>query len=139
MGLTNENVGPKTLVKIKIYVLTRAELLFKVCYEIPCTLAHFESGREMEVSLLLFLLSVCGLPTSRCQPLLSKALLFRVGKRFFLSNQDGKLKHFLLHFVHIGNHLSNLNVCLLILMHFRVFFLFLRVNVTWRSDRIIWD
>ena len=38
MGLTNENVGPKILAKIKIYVLTRAELLFKVCYEIPCTL-----------------------------------------------------------------------------------------------------
>ena len=37
MGLTNENVGTKILAKIKIYVLTRAELLFKVCYEIPCT------------------------------------------------------------------------------------------------------
>ena len=36
MVLTNENVGPKILAKIKIYVLTRAELLFKVCYEIPC-------------------------------------------------------------------------------------------------------
>ena len=35
MGLTNENVGPKILAKIKIYVLTRAELLFTVCYEIP--------------------------------------------------------------------------------------------------------
>ena len=37
MGLTNENVGPKILAKIKIYVLTRAELLFPLCYEIPCT------------------------------------------------------------------------------------------------------
>ena len=37
MGLTNEHVGPKILAKIKIYVLTRAELLFTVCYEIPCT------------------------------------------------------------------------------------------------------
>ena len=37
MGLTNENVGPKILAKIKIYVLTRVELLFKVCYEIPCS------------------------------------------------------------------------------------------------------
>ena len=36
MGLTNENVGPKILAKIKIYVLTRAELLFTLCYEIPC-------------------------------------------------------------------------------------------------------
>ena len=37
MGLTNENVEPKILAKIKIYVLTRAELLFMVCYEIPCS------------------------------------------------------------------------------------------------------
>ena len=37
MGLTNEHVGPKILAKIKIYVLTRAELLFQVCYEIPCS------------------------------------------------------------------------------------------------------
>ena len=37
MGLTNENVGPKILAKIKIYILTRAELLFNLCYEIPCT------------------------------------------------------------------------------------------------------
>ena len=36
MGLTNENVGPKILAKIKIYALTRAEILFQVCYEIPC-------------------------------------------------------------------------------------------------------
>ena len=36
MGLSNENVVPKILAKIKIFVLTRAELLFKVCYEIPC-------------------------------------------------------------------------------------------------------
>ena len=36
MGLTNERVVPKILAKIKIYVLTRAELLFTLCYEIPC-------------------------------------------------------------------------------------------------------
>ena len=30
------HVGPKILAKIKIYVLTRAELLFHLCYEIPC-------------------------------------------------------------------------------------------------------
>ena len=36
MGLTNEHVGPTKLAKIKIYVLTRAELLFNLCYEIPC-------------------------------------------------------------------------------------------------------
>ena len=40
MGLTNEHVGPKILAKIKIYALTRAELLFQVCYEIPCNSAE---------------------------------------------------------------------------------------------------
>ena len=37
MCLTNEHVGPKILAKIKICVLTRAELLITHCYEIPCT------------------------------------------------------------------------------------------------------
>ena len=36
MPLTKEHVGPRILAKIKIYVLTRAELLFNLCYEIPC-------------------------------------------------------------------------------------------------------
>ena len=36
MGLTNEAVGPKIVAKIKIFVLTRAKLLFNLCYEIPC-------------------------------------------------------------------------------------------------------
>ena len=36
MGLSHEHVGPKILSKIKIYILTRAELLFLLCYEIPC-------------------------------------------------------------------------------------------------------
>ena len=36
MGLSHEHVGPKILAKIKIYILTRAELLFSLCYEIPC-------------------------------------------------------------------------------------------------------
>ena len=47
MGLTNEHVGPKILAKIKIYVLTRAEILFQVCYEIPCKYAHCRSFDEM--------------------------------------------------------------------------------------------
>ena len=37
MGLTSEHVGSKILAKIKGYVLTRAELLIALCYEIPCT------------------------------------------------------------------------------------------------------
>ena len=36
MCLTNEHVGPNILAKIKIYILTRAELLFTLCPEIPC-------------------------------------------------------------------------------------------------------
>ena len=36
MSLSHEHVGPKILGKIKIYVLVRAELLFPLCYEIPC-------------------------------------------------------------------------------------------------------
>ena len=38
MGLTNEHVRSKVLEKIKVSVLTRAELLFNLCYEIPCIL-----------------------------------------------------------------------------------------------------
>ena len=34
----NEHVGLKILAKIKIYIHTRAELLFPLCYEIPCML-----------------------------------------------------------------------------------------------------
>ena len=45
MGLTNEHVGPKILAKIKIYALTRAELLFNLCYEIPCISVHSEPTR----------------------------------------------------------------------------------------------
>ena len=36
MPLSDEHVGSKILPKIKIYILTRAELLFNLCYEIPC-------------------------------------------------------------------------------------------------------
>ena len=45
MPVNNEQVGPKILAKIKIYVLTRAELLFNLCYEIPCmqTIHDFDS------------------------------------------------------------------------------------------------
>ena len=49
MGLTNEHVGPKILAKIKIYVLTRAELLFNLCYEIPCSSKHSLTMTKMVV------------------------------------------------------------------------------------------
>ena len=48
MSLTNEHVGPKILAKIKIYVLTRTELLFQFCYEIPC---RYKSGYKSVVYL----------------------------------------------------------------------------------------
>ena len=38
MGLTNEHVGSKKPAKINTYMLTRAELLITLCYEIPCKL-----------------------------------------------------------------------------------------------------
>ena len=38
MSLSREHVVPKILGKIKIYALTRAELLFPLYYEIPCTM-----------------------------------------------------------------------------------------------------
>ena len=55
MGLTSEHVGPKIVAKIKIYVLTRAKLLFNLCYEIPCSKVEFirlffgENGRPKKI------------------------------------------------------------------------------------------
>ena len=40
MPLSHEHVGSKILAKIKIYILTRAELLINLCYEIPCRLGQ---------------------------------------------------------------------------------------------------
>ena len=36
MPVPHEHVGSKILARIKIYILTRAELLINLCYEIPC-------------------------------------------------------------------------------------------------------
>ena len=36
MALSHEDVGLKILAKIKIYLLTRAELLCSLCNELPC-------------------------------------------------------------------------------------------------------
>ena len=41
MPLSHKHVGSKILEKIKIYTLTRAELLFNLCYEIPCIKRSF--------------------------------------------------------------------------------------------------
>jgi hypothetical protein len=36
MALSPEHVEPKILADIKVYILTRAELLCSLCFEIPC-------------------------------------------------------------------------------------------------------
>ena len=54
MCLTNEHVGPKILAKIKICVLTRAELLITLCYEIPCNLGSKDRALTPGVHLSLF-------------------------------------------------------------------------------------
>ena len=48
MALSNEHVGPKILAKNKIYILTRAELLCHLCYEMPYiyTLPIFHSHSD---------------------------------------------------------------------------------------------
>ena len=38
MSLSHEHVGSKIPAKINILMLTRAELLIHLCYEIPCSL-----------------------------------------------------------------------------------------------------
>ena len=37
MPLSHEHVGSQQIEEIKIYSLTRAELLCSLCYEIPCS------------------------------------------------------------------------------------------------------
>ena len=53
MSLSHEYVGPKILGKIKIYVLTRAELLFPLCYEIPCTLNNVNIPSFLQILLVM--------------------------------------------------------------------------------------
>jgi len=36
MSLSHEHIGSKIPAKINIFMLTRAELLIHLCYEIPC-------------------------------------------------------------------------------------------------------
>jgi hypothetical protein len=37
---SQEYIGPLILEKIQMYILTRAELLYTLCYETPCTKNH---------------------------------------------------------------------------------------------------
>jgi hypothetical protein len=36
MWVSQEHIGPLILKEIQMYILTRAELLFTLCYETPC-------------------------------------------------------------------------------------------------------
>ena len=40
MGLSQENTGPLKVKKIPMYLLTRAELLYTLCNEIPCSICN---------------------------------------------------------------------------------------------------
>ena len=52
MPLSDEHVGPKILAKIKICVLTRAELLITLCYEMPCN--SFFSAWSLDFKNVIF-------------------------------------------------------------------------------------
>ena len=57
MGLSHEHVGPKILAKIQIYILTRAELLFTLCSETPCTYRNISVLTQKIAEIVLFLSS----------------------------------------------------------------------------------
>ena len=61
MGLTNEHVRPKILAKIKIYILTRPELLFTLCSEIPCISFIIQKLKSRRLVCLSCLLDQFGL------------------------------------------------------------------------------
>ena len=45
MPLSHERIGSKILAKIQIYILSRAELLITLYYEIPCNIAKFRKTK----------------------------------------------------------------------------------------------
>ena len=51
MGLSHEHVGPKILEKVQIYILTRAELLFTLCSEIPHRSKDFEAMKAGKLTI----------------------------------------------------------------------------------------
>ena len=48
MSLSDEHVGPKISIKIKIYILSRAKLLCSLCHEIPCSRRLLKTSRRNE-------------------------------------------------------------------------------------------
>ena len=55
MSLTHKRIEAKILAKIKIYDLTRAELLFTLCHEIPCRIQIENNNWGLETCRKLFL------------------------------------------------------------------------------------
>ena len=55
MALSHELVGPKTAANIKVYILTRSELLCSLCYEIPCILSAAIICKSHTTSLSIWL------------------------------------------------------------------------------------
>ena len=58
MSLSHEHVGSKILAKIKIYSLSRAELLCTVCNEIPCKYLYFSIKNEHDLTVKLVALDL---------------------------------------------------------------------------------
>ena len=54
MPLSYEHVGSKKPAKINTYMLTRAELLITLCYEIPCIQANLLETSPFSIPKLLF-------------------------------------------------------------------------------------
>ena len=50
MSLSHEHLRSKILAKIKIYILSRAELLCSLCYEIPCSRKKNKSNMTNELT-----------------------------------------------------------------------------------------
>ena len=48
-GVPQEHIGPLIITKIQIYILTRAELLYTLCYEIPYTWQTRHQHQSLEV------------------------------------------------------------------------------------------
>ena len=63
MPLSHEHKGSKKLEEIKIYSFTRAELLYPLCYEIPCIFATLGNKLSL-ISQSFFLLSYSDLAWS---------------------------------------------------------------------------
>ena len=49
-GVSQECIGPLILEKMQMYILTRAESLYTLCYEIPCTRPNSTAIRYLRLN-----------------------------------------------------------------------------------------